>query len=288
MNYMVSPVWRALILENLNASSMIQDGLQRLCRVNVEEIFGSRPVEWVSPLYLGLLDFTAGLERLAKITVSISGLLHGDSFTPVRRYGHKISKLLDAVEAIQLPAGFSCEFSARPTISQEPKLLELIDRFSVGAGRYENIDFLTVPDRTPELYDAWCEIVRNEPVPEHVEDLIILRKVIAEQTLDAANSGDFPIDLETIILNWTDLEDARPVFAPSSTVAVQLSILTRWVADVQERINFALFRAKPSTPVKIPYLYEATANLRLSPEHFFEHVVMEYSSADDLIEAIGN
>ena len=85
MNYMVSPVWRALILENLNASSIIQDGLQRLCRVNVEEIFGSRPVEWVSPLYLGLLDFTAGLERLAKITVSISGLLHGDSFTPVRR-----------------------------------------------------------------------------------------------------------------------------------------------------------------------------------------------------------
>ena len=166
--------------------------------------------------------------------------------------------------------------------------MELIDRFSVGAGRYENIDFLTVPDRTPELYDAWCEIVRNEPVPEYVEDLIILRKVIAEQTLDAASSGDFPIDLETIILNWTDLEDARPVFAPSSAVAVQLSILTRWVADVQERINFALFRAKPSTPVKIPYLYEATANLRLSPEHFFEHVVMEYSSADDLIEAIGN
>lgn len=71
-------------------------------------------------------------------------------------------------------------------------------------------------------------------------------------------------------------------------MAVQLSILTRWVADVQERINFALFRAKPSTPVKIPYLYEATANLRLSPEHFFEHVVMEYSSTDDLIEAIGN
>lgn len=285
---MVSPVWRALILENLNASSMIQDGLQRLCHVNVEEIFGQRPIEWVSPLYLGLLDFTAGLERLAKITVSISGLLHGDSFTPVRRYGHKISKLLDAVEAIQLPAGFSSEFSARPTISQEAKLLELIDRFSVGAGRYENIDFLTVPDRTPELYDAWCEIVRNEPVPEFVEDLIILRKVIAEQTLDAANSGDFPIDLETIILNWTDLEDAHPVFAPSSAVAVQLSILTRWVAEAQERINLALLCAEPSATVKIPYLYEATAELRLSPEHFFEHVVMEYSSADDLIEAIGN
>lgn len=65
---MVSPVWRALILENLNASSMIQDGLQRLCHVNVEEIFGQRPVEWVSPLYLGLLDFTAGLECCAVVS----------------------------------------------------------------------------------------------------------------------------------------------------------------------------------------------------------------------------
>lgn len=268
---------------------MIQDGLHRLSRVNVNDVLGFKPVQWKSPLYLGLLDYTAGLERLSKITLSLTGLFGGGSFTPVRRYGHRTTDLLDNVEAIELPTGSSSAMPPRPVINQQDVLLPLLERFAVGAGRYENIDFLSQPSQVPHLYEDWCSLAINEPIPEFVYRLIYLRERIQEAIVSASGSVDSSFDFEAIVLNWIDTETEQPVFAESSAVVIQLASLSRWLAEVQQAVSDSLFETlSPAITSKVPYLSEATDGLRLDPEAFFEHVIMVYNSADELEEALSD
>lgn len=285
-------IWQALIVENFNASRMIQDGLRRLSQINVDDMLGLKPVEYISPLYLGLLDYTAGLERLAKITLSVSSRLHEDSFGSIRSYSHRITDLLRAVEKIELPNDSTFSIPARPTINQQEALLTLMDKFSSGAGRYENIDFLTNTENPPKLYETWCKIAQQEDIPDYVVELINLRSVVATTTIEVITSLEesgpkrLPFDLETVVLNWIDSEDEHPVFAPSAAVVVQLATLSRWVAEAQSAVTNSLFEIKPAIASEIPVLQDATSLLRITTESFFEHIVMNYNDAEVLTEVV--
>lgn len=45
-------MWDALVQETMNASELIQSGLNRLSRVNIDEVLGSQPYKWITPCIL--------------------------------------------------------------------------------------------------------------------------------------------------------------------------------------------------------------------------------------------
>ena len=267
----------------MNASELIQSGLNRLSRVNIDEVLGSQPYKWITPLHLGLADFTSGLERLAKVTICLSGRSRGESFTEVRDYGHDIARLLRQLEIIELPQESQAELPNRPKIHRATELVDLLTKFAK-KWRYENIDFIAMQKKQPQLYRDWCEIANDESVPDFVEYLIALRDAV-EDGLSLAMAqidSSFPFDL--VLSRWLDVETESPVFAPSSSVALQLQRLSKWVADVQATLIRELhsFRSQ----LNIPFLEEATVYLRTPPEMFFAVMVMGFNDYEMLAEEI--
>lgn len=283
---MTSPqvaMWDALVQETMNASELIQSGLNRLSRVNVDEVLGIQPYKWITPLHLGLADFTSGLERLAKITICLSGQSRGGSFAEVRRYGHDIARLLRQLETIELPEESQAKLPDRPEIPPEEELIDLLTKFA-NNWRYENIDFIATQKKNPQLYHDWCKIATDESVPDFVEHLIALRHA-AEEGLNRAitqTDSGFPFDLA--LSGWLDAENESPVFAPSSSVALQIQRLSKWVADVQATLVSELRSSRPQ--LNIPYLEEATVYLRTPPADFFAFTVMRFGDYEMLAEEL--
>lgn len=276
-------IWQTLVLETLSASQMIQDGLRRLCGVNIKPLMCARPVQLISPLYLGLLNFTSGFERLLKITISLSALNKNSAFPKVSKFGHRIGDLLDEVQRIGTEEGNLKNLPSRPLISQEQQLLGLIDSFAKGPGRYENLDFLHSQKDPPSLYFDWCLIANHEKIPGYLHSLIGLRSYIEENIFLALSENAINFDLESIIQNWLDTENENPVFPESSAVAMQLHQIVKWVAEVQDSLARTLIKDGKSNIV--PYLHETTQQIRMQSDFFFEQVVMNFSDSTVLCEA---
>lgn len=236
------------------------------------------------PLHLGLADFTSGLERLAKITICLSGQSREGSFAEVRGYGHNITRLLRQLETIELPQESQAKLPDPPEIPREEELVDLLTKFA-NTWRYENIDFIATQKKQPQLNQDWRRIATNESVPDFVEHLIALRYAAEEGLNRAITQTDSGFSFDLALSGWLDAENESPVFAPSSSVALQLQRLSKWVADVHATLVSELQSSRPQQ-LNIPFLEEATVYLRTPPADFFAFTVMRFGDYEMLAEEL--
>ncbi len=217
-------------------------------------------------------SYSSGLERLCKLAIACNGYATDGKFPNVRKYGHKIGKLLDAVEKLPLPGGApqrQSSYLVRPSDALDPNLMNMVERFASGAGRYEHLDSLWNDDEIA-TYNAWAALAAKVSVPEEVRRLISLRDAVA----DVIESEMIELELESTAEGvLKDLE--LPIFEPSVGVALGLFRKVRWVSTV-------LGTSTDYTSQGLPILNEVvqpTFGLR-SADFFSSHIA---GFSDDMV-----
>ena len=153
--------WDYLVSETQFATELVVAGLRKLCTVPIQG-----DVPWpvshsqTYPLHLGLHSYTSGLERLCKLTIACHGFVTVGSYTSLRSFNHKIGKLLDAVEGLDLskvsrpgkpPVG-------RPADELDPDLTDALERYANGSGRYEHLDSLSNDQTDVATLNTWNQL----------------------------------------------------------------------------------------------------------------------------------
>jgi hypothetical protein len=171
------------------------------------------------------------LERLCKLTIACNKYVETGKFPELKKLGHKISSLLDAVEALT-PAGPGIamdggKYLARPVDALDPDLTAMVEKFANGAGRYEHLDSLWNDKAKVTTYEDWCAVAENGSVTAEVHDLIGLKDAMNRAMRAELSEAGLESTSQPAI---EDLE--RPIFEPSVAVALSLYRKARWVAAI--------------------------------------------------------
>lgn len=131
----VTPTWRALAREAASAAEHIGIGATALSRANHAEN------AYYSQAFFAL---SVGLERSAKLALSVAGSLAGDGFADrntMRGYGHDLSVLLEEVDRLAERQGL--ESNGRlPRTEIHTAIIEVLSDFSSNLTRYYNLEFV--------------------------------------------------------------------------------------------------------------------------------------------------
>jgi hypothetical protein len=136
------------------------------------------------PLYVSFFNYSAGLERLLKLTLILDHCVRHKgampSFATVRNFGHDVLELYRAAEKLfplyQVQTPSSCQ---PDTI--DGKMLEFLAGFAT-FGRYFNLDALTGSGKSQDPLPEWNEILKviyQSDVPE-------LKRISSEEQVDAS------------------------------------------------------------------------------------------------------
>ena len=169
--------WNYLLSETQFATELVVSGIRRLCTVPIRGDYWPVGRDQTYPLHVGLHSFTGGLERLCKLTIACHGFATTGTFPPLRGYGHRIGKLLDGVERLDLTQIPELHKSParRPTDHLDPALTRTLDRFADGAGRYEHLDSLWNRQANVVTLDEWTQLCGTVTPSERVHHLISMR-----------------------------------------------------------------------------------------------------------------
>lgn len=121
--------------------------------------------------YSGLLSFTSGIERLAKLILIYDYRLDNDDAFPsddyVRRYRHRLVDLIKKVREINAHQSVNLEDSFFDNDPLYQRLLSFINDFAIRA-RYYNLDYLTGKKQSgAEPLARWDEEICTEIVRRH-------------------------------------------------------------------------------------------------------------------------
>lgn len=262
--------WNYLVSETLFASDLVESGVRRLCTVPIRDDDWPVGHDQKYTLYVGLHSYASGLERLCKLTIACHGFLATGDFSSMRKYGHKIRNLLDAVERLDL--GIVLQdvkaVPARPVDSLDPKLTVALERFANGAGRYEHLDSLWDDKADVATLNTWTELCGRVTPSARVRDLIGLRNIVVERLRLLSTHAH----LESSA--YAFLESLDPYISELSTaVALKLYEKARWVALILDALTYY-------THPDLPLLGEAVENIRPPAQAFFQYSVARIEDED--------
>lgn len=251
--------WNYLVSETLFASELVESGVRRLCTVPIRD--GGWPVghDQMYPLHVGLHSYVTGLERLCKLTIACHGFLATGGFSSTKSYSHKIGKLLDGVEALDLSIlpREAKAVAARPVDDLDPVMTLALERFANGAGRYEHLDSLWNDQADVVTLKTWSELCGHVTPSVRVRDLISLRNIVVERMRLLSTHGHLEGS------KYALLESLDPYLSERSTaVALRLYEKAWWVALTLDALTYY-------TDQELPLLGEAVANIRPPAESFF-------------------
>lgn len=241
----LGPTWSHLVAETQFATELVLTGLQRLCSVPTDV----HTAEWGGKdrnyaLHVGLHAFSSGLERLCKLAIACNGYAANGKFPELKKFNHKIGRLLDEVEALT-PAGPGVargggRYLARPVDSLDPDLTAMVEKFANGAGRYEHLDSLWNDKTKVTTYDDWCAVAANGSVTPEVQDLIALKDAMTKAMWAELSEAGLESTSQTMIEKL-----GQPVFEPSSAVALSLYRKARWVAAILDVATYYTGKGLP-------------------------------------------
>jgi hypothetical protein len=239
------PTWTHLVAETQFATELVLTGLRRLCSVPTD----THLTEWGGndrnyALHVGLHAYSSGLERLCKLAIACNGYTENGKFPALKQFSHKISSLLDAVEALT-PAGPGIakgggRYLVRPVDALDPDLMATVEKFANGAGRYEHLDSLWNDKAKVTTYEDWCALAKNGSVTEEVHHLIALRDAMNRAMRAELSEAGLESTSQPAI---EDLE--RPIFEPSVAVALSLYRKARWVAAILDVATYYTQKGLP-------------------------------------------
>lgn len=270
--------WNYLVSETLFASELVESGVRRLCTVPIRDDDWPVGNDRMYPLHVGLHSYVTGLERLCKLTIACHGFLATGNFSSMKKYGHKIGGLLDAVESLNLSIaqGGSETVPGRPLDDLDPTLTTTLDRFANGAGRYEHLDSLWDTAADVATLKTWTELCGRVTPSERVRELISLRNIVVERMRLLSTHGHLEGSAYVLLESLDSYLSGL-----SASVALRLYDKARWVAETLDAVTYY-------THQELPLLGEAVRAIQPPAELFFQYSVAQIEDEQATTEDLEN
>ncbi len=271
--------WRSIVTETQFATESILEGIRRVSAL---------PVGWDSdrlvhvtydqtyPLQIGLMLYTSGLERLCKLALACHGLAQNGEFRNVRQFSHRLSNLLDAIEQLDLDrfAPRRDAYLRRPDDEFGSELVDWLERYASGSGRYELIDSLANDDAELLTWDTWMAFCARGVVADDVRLSISVHSGIGNALSDIAIAHD----LESAAGQYV-ASSQRGFSEPAVAVGLAMHRRARWVAAVLDTVTHY-------TDERLPILSEVTYVLTHPTNDFFMWEIAGLSDREVIMEEL--
>lgn len=233
------PEWHALGREAALVRHLIDSGATALGKANYADQIGE--------YYTAFFGLSVGFERLAKLILVADYAIANNGQMPkekeIRKFGHNLLDLSDAVDAIASNRGLDVTYT-RPTTEVSKKMLECLDAFAdARRGRYANFASLDEPNlSSEEPIGKWWDEVAEAILQQHYYGKSAQRRV--EANAEIVDSLMSPISM----VRHTDenerlMHDVRSAsIRTGQTEIVQkfgryyALTLARWFSDVLSEI----------------------------------------------------
>lgn len=269
--------WSNLVSETQFAADLILTGIQRVSRLPMDgNIPGYISYDQTFPLHVGLHTYTSGLERLCKLALACHGFLKTGSFTPVRKYSHRLTELLDALGSLDLSGlpRARGQYLSRPADKYEPELNEWLERYSSGNGRYELLDSLSSGSQTLPTWETWALFCSRGAVSDEVRRCIDMHYASGHALREIATSHE----LESVAAGHLEEFDSS-ISEKSAAVGLAMYRRARWAASVLDALSYY-------THQELPLLGEALVKLRQTSDNFFAFEIAKLSDQEVVEEEL--
>ncbi|MGQ2911246.1 hypothetical protein [Aeromicrobium sp.] len=196
----------------------------------------------------------------------------------MKKYGHRIGGLLEAVERLD-SSSLSQSVKTVQTCRDDdldPTLTQALERFANGAGRYEHLDSLWDKETDVATLKIWTELCGRAAPSERVRELIALRNVVVERMRLLSTHGHLEGSAYAL------LESLDPYLSELSTaVALRLYDKARWVAKTLDGLTYY-------THQELPLLGEAVEAICPPAESFFQYSVARIEDEQATVEDLEN
>ncbi|MDJ0825829.1 MAG: hypothetical protein QNJ16_10035 [Rhodobacter sp.] len=198
--------------------------------------------------YRAFFELSVGLERFAKLILVIDYALSNQGRMPdenvVRKFGHNVKELLDAVEAVEQTRAFTLRHS-RPKDAVPVAIVDNLDAFAdAKRGRYANFTAIGNPnDDQHEPIKRWWDEVAEQILKERYYGKPSQERIEAKARMVGAMLSGFAIVQHTTETreHMTDAETASLRTGQSGLVQkwARYHTLTvvRWLAEVHREIS---------------------------------------------------
>jgi hypothetical protein len=236
------PEWRALSRESSLVRHLVGSGATALGRANYADQTGE--------YYTAFFGLSVGLERLAKLILVTDHALLNKGELPqqsvVSQFGHELSALMDAAEAVQLRHAVNVRYP-RPQTEISKKIIECLDAFAdARRGRYANFAALGDPnlgDEFEPIRKWWTEVAElilqehyyGKPAQKRIEDSAqIVATAMSGYTsvLYVNETGDAMQDLHSASARTGQTELVQK-FGRYYTLTI-----VRWLSDLFSELSF--------------------------------------------------
>lgn len=270
--------WHNLVAESQFATELVRSGISRVCALPMS---GDRPDHRIGydetyPLNVGLHMYTSGLERLCKLALVCHSFASTGEFASVRKYSHRLNDLLSAIEQLDMSAfkPHHPEYLTRPDDEFGDELVEWLERYASGVGRYEIFDSLTQDDMDVLTWDAWVQFCARGVVSDDVKQSISIRYAMGE----ALGNVTIANDLESVAYPFWE-STSRSFHAPAVAVGLAMYRRARWAAEIVGSVTHY-------TGKDLPILREVVNVLTQTTDDFFAYEVAGISDREPVVEEL--
>jgi hypothetical protein len=238
------PGWHFLGREAALVRDLIGSGVTALGRANYADKVGD--------YYNAFFGLSIGLERLAKLILVVDHAVSNSGQMPdervVRRYGHKLFDLMNAIEAVLTKYSLNLEYS-RPNSPICTGILGCLDAFAdAGRGRYANFVALGNPSLgTNEPIRNWWNEVGEAILLAHYYDKPIQVRVEKKARMVEAMMGSVSTVFHTAETGGAMLDIFTASVRTGQTGVVQrygryyALCVVRWLAEILSRLSREAF-----------------------------------------------
>lgn len=214
------PEWHAVRREASLVRHLIGSGVTALGRANYADQMGE--------YYTAFFGLSVGLERLAKLILVVDDAILNEGDMPeegiVRKYGHELKNLIDAVETLSARHELELEY-ARPTCAINHAIIVCLDAFAdAQRGRYANFGSLGDPNLSQEEpIRKWWDNVAEAILEEHYYGTPMQTRVEAR-----ARSVDSDISSISRGLHFNETGDMMQDVLSASIRTGQVDVVQRY------------------------------------------------------------
>lgn len=283
--------WGALLSECQFAISQTVVGLETLASVGHRDqrLSGGSDLDLRYRLHDAFAPLATGIERLAKLAISLERYSATAEFPSVKGYRHNITKLVEELA--------ETEGAKQALLDERVRTLgphiELLTDFAENHQRYEYLDALSGPAVEEGQYRRWCELAERTAVSEDVQNLCWIPSAIEDALIRASNllNDECGIgDLETLVMPYIDHHLKTNLFPPAVEVALDYFRLSRSLATLlgnrSEQLFYGEAKAGAEAPT-LPLLTDITSRqLAHSAESFLRFNILGLEDAECTIEAL--
>lgn len=293
-----------LVVEVQFAASQFQSGMYHLCRVPLDldgDIFQEmREDAFKFALHDGLLGITTGLERLAKVVLTMQGFRDTGEFPNLRRFGHRLGSMFQEIEDSQIRFGQSVggqSIRAASDVSTEglepfdSKLIKLLDNFAGGGGRYEYLDALSGGSGgggriTQSMHSAWKELADSEAgVPEWLAGRVTLFEDMGNWVYFVSNQVP-EMQIEAVLTSYIDNHLDRSINESSTLVSLKCLHYAQWLSRLIGQIQSDIAKMRPGSGWWMDLREISGRGLLNSDDLFIDAHVLKLEDVDFIRESM--